>query len=165
MSRRAEALARRVELGAGELIAYVETLSDEEWRVVGESDGRAVGVVVHHVASAYLAETDLLKKMASGEGITGVTPAKVNRGNAQHAEQHASASKAEAVALLRTNSAVAANAIRALSDEDLDRASPVSLHSYAPLTTQYYIEEHTIRHSFHHLASIRAVVDPEACAI
>jgi hypothetical protein len=56
------------------------------------------------------------------------------------------------------NSAAAAAAIRALSDGQLDQAAPVSLNSDAPLTCQCMLEDHAIRHSYHHLAGIRRAV-------
>jgi len=49
----------------------------------------------------------------------------------------------------------AAAAIRALSDEDLDQAAPMSLNSDAPLTCQFFLEDHAVRHSYHHLARVR----------
>jgi hypothetical protein len=45
-----------------------------------------------------------------------------------------------------------------LTDGELDRAAPVSLHWDAPLTTQYFIEGHPLGHAYQHLASIRAAV-------
>jgi hypothetical protein len=52
----------------------------------------------------------------------------------------------------------AAAAVRAIPDEALDKAAPVSLNADAPLTCQFFIEDHALRHSFHHLAKIRAAV-------
>jgi hypothetical protein len=69
--------------------------------------------------------------------------------------------KPVALDLLRRNSAAAAAAIRAMSDEELDRAAPVSLNSDAPLTCQFFLEDHAIRHSYHHLAGIRAALARE----
>ena len=65
--------------------------------------------------------------------------------------------KADALDLLRRNSAAAAAAIRALDDEALDRAATVSLYADAPLTCQFVLEDHAVRHSYHHLARIRGV--------
>ena len=156
MSKRAEALAARVELGARELIAFVEGCSDAEWEAYVPDEGRTAGVLVHHVATMYPVELDLVKTLASGQAIAGVTWEMVDQMNAQHEQEHADCSKEGALELLKRNSALAADGIRALSDEELDRAAPISLHWDAPLTTQYFIEEHPIGHSFHHLASIRA---------
>jgi hypothetical protein len=60
--------------------------------------------------------------------------------------------------LLRQNSTAAADAIRELSDEQLDRAATVSLNADAPLTCQFFLEDHAVRHSYHHLARIRTTV-------
>jgi BarA-like signal transduction histidine kinase len=63
-----------------------------------------------------------------------------------------------ALELLERNSAAAAAAIRVLSDEQLDRAATVSLNADAPLTCQFFLEDHAVRHSYHHLAKIRAAL-------
>ena len=56
-----------------------------------------------------------------------------------------------------SNSAAAAAAIRALSDEQLAQAAPASLYADAPLTCQFVLEDHAVRHSYHHLARLRRV--------
>ena len=78
--------------------------------------------------------------------------------NAAHAAGHAGATKGEAIDLLLRNSAAAAAAIRAMTDVELDRAANVSLYDDAPLTCQFVLEDHAVRHSYHHLAGIRAAV-------
>lgn len=158
MSTRAEILAQRIEQGAQAMAAFAEGLSDAEWRSPVPPDGRTVGVMVHHVASMYGIEIDLAKKIAEGEGVRGVTWGAVDELNAKHAGEKASVGRQEAVELLRRNAKVAADAVRAFSDQDLDRAAPVSLNADAPLTTQFFIEDHALRHSFHHLAKIRAAL-------
>jgi hypothetical protein len=158
MSERAEALAARIEQGAHALIAFVESCSDAEWKTYVPDEGRTAGVLVHHVASMYPAELDLIRTLASGQAIVGVTWEMVDQMNAQHAQEHADCSKEETLELLKQNSALVADGVRALSDEQLDRAAPISLHANAPLTIQYFIEEHPISHSFRHLTSIQALL-------
>jgi hypothetical protein len=75
--------------------------------------------------------------------------------NAQHAGEQASITKAEAIDLLRKNSHEAAEAVRGFTDEELDTAAPFSLSYGAPVTAQFVIEDHALRHSWHHLAKIR----------
>jgi hypothetical protein len=158
MSARAEALAARIEEGANGLAQFVETLSAAEWQIRVPRDGRTVGVLVHHVASVYPIEIDLARTVASGKPVTGVTGEFVADLNAKHASDHANATKADTLALLRRNSREAAAAVRAMSDADLDRAVSFSLNSDAPLTAQFVIEDHAVRHSWHHLARIRAAL-------
>jgi hypothetical protein len=159
MSKRAEALAERVERGARELAAFIEGCSEADWRAFCPDEGRSVAVVAHHVAGAYGVEMDLVKVLASGQPVTGVDWEVVDQMNAEHAEAQANCTREETLALLRQNSASAVEAIKALTDEELDSAARISLHWDAPLTAQYFIEEHPISHSFRHLASIRAAVD------
>jgi hypothetical protein len=78
--------------------------------------------------------------------------------NAKHAHEHAGVDKAEAIEALLSRSRAAAEAVRKFSDEELDRAAPVSLNGDAPLTAQFFIEDHALRHSFHHLAKIKAAL-------
>jgi hypothetical protein len=66
--------------------------------------------------------------------------------------------KAAALELLRRNSHEAADAVRALTDDELDRAAPFSLSFGAPVTAQFVIEDHALRHSWHHLARIRTAL-------
>jgi SAM-dependent methyltransferase len=155
-SRRAESLAARIEEGANALATFAEGLSEAEWRTpVSGSDGRSVGVVVSHVAAVYPIEIDLARAIASGAAVTDVTWEVVAELNAKHAREQAGVTKAAALELLRRNSREAADAVRAFTDEELDRAAPFSLSFGAPVTAQFVIEDHALRHSWHHLAHIR----------
>jgi DinB family protein len=155
-SRRAEALAARIEEGAAGLAAFAEGLSDSEWRTpVSATDHRSVGIVVHHVASMYPIEIDVARAIASGKSVSDVTWEVVAQLNAQHAQDSAQVSKSAALELLRQNSRKAAAAVRAFTDQELDNAAPFSLTFGAPMTAQFVIEDHAMRHSWHHLAAIR----------
>jgi hypothetical protein len=158
MSKRSEALAARLEAGATALAAFAATLTETEWQARLPKDGRKVGVVVHHVASVYPVEIHLAQTLASSQPVSGVTWDAIHTMNRDHAKENDGVTKEAALALLASNSVAAAAAIRALSDEDLDRAAPVSLNSDAPLTCQFMLEDHAVRHSYHHLAGIRAAL-------
>jgi DinB superfamily len=153
--RRANALAERLEQGARALAGLADTLSEAQWQTPVPGDGRKVGVLVHHVASMYPLEIQLAQMLAGGQAIAGVTWDAVHAINAKHASEHDAVTRQEALDLLRRNGTAAAAAVRALTDEELDRAAPVSLNADAPLTCQFFIEDHALRHSYHHLARIR----------
>jgi hypothetical protein len=157
--RRAELLADRIEEGAAGLAAFAEGLSESEWRrPLSGPDRRPVGVIVHHVASVYPIEIDLARAIASGKAVTDVTWEVVAELNGKHAQENAEVTKAAAVALLRQNSHEAAAAVRAFTEDELDQAAPFSLSFGAPVTAQFVIEDHALRHSWHHLARIRKVL-------
>ena len=154
--RRAEVLANRIEEGAAGLAAFAEGLTDAEWRTpMSAKDRRTVGVIVHHVASMYPIEVDLARAVASGKAAPEVTWELVANINAKHAQEHAGVTKASALELLRRNSREAAAAVRVFTDEELDGVAPVGLSFGAPVTAQFIIEDHALRHSWHHLAGIR----------
>src|SRR5512143_1317938 len=158
ISRRAEALAVRLEQGASALASLASTLTEAEWQTRIPRDGRKVGVVVHHVGNMYPVEIEAAQTLAAGKPVVGVTADVINEINARHAREFDAVTKDEALEFLRRNSAAAAAAIRALSDEQLERAAAISLNSDAPLTCQFWLEDHPVRHSYHHLAKIRAVL-------
>ena len=161
-SRRANALAERLEQGASALEAVASTLTETEWQTRIPGDGRTIGVVVHHVATMYPLEIQLAQALAAGQPITGVTWEGVHELNATHARANSAVTTEAAVDLLRRNSTAAAAAIRALSAEELDRAATVSLNAGAPLTCQFFLEDHAVRHSYYHLARIRATLTASA---
>jgi hypothetical protein len=152
---RSGALAERLERGADALAEFAATLSDAEWNARLPRDGRKIGVVVHHVACVYPLEIQLALKVADRHRITGMTMSDVHSMNAKHATDFDAVSREAAVDLLRRNSGAAAAAIRCLTDEQLAHAERVSLYADAPVTCQFVLEDHAIRHSYHHLAAIR----------
>ena len=159
VGRRSALLADRIEEGAALLATFAEGLSDEEWRAsVSATDRRSIGVIVHHVASMYPIEIDVARAIATGKAVTDVTWGAVAEINAKHADEHAQETKTTALELLRRNSREAANAVRTFTDEELDRAAPLSLSFGAPVTAQFVIEDHALRHSWHHLAHIRTAL-------
>jgi len=156
MSLRADSLAHRIEDGADKLAAFAKELSEAEWKTpLSATDRRTVGVIVHHVASVYPIEIELAKAIASGKAVTEVTWEAVAELNAKHASEQSGVSKASALELLHKNSREAASAVRCFSDDELNQAAPFSLSFGAPVTAQFVIEDHALRHSWHHLAAIR----------
>ena len=154
-SRRAGLLADRIEEGAAKLAGFVKGLTDAQWRQpISATDRRTVGVVVHHVAFVYPIEVGAARTIAKGEAM-GVTWGDIAQLNAKHFADNAQITKEAALELLAKNSREAASAVRALTDEELDRAASFGLSYGAPVTAQFVIEDHALRHSWHHLAKIK----------
>ena len=156
--RRADALADRLEQGARALADFAASLTDAQWKTRCMPDGRTVGVIVHHVAFVYPIEIQIAQTIADGKPLTGLTMDDVHALNAKHAVDNAAVTKEEAIDALRANSAAAAKAIRALSDDQLTLAAPASLYADAPVTCQFVLEDHAVRHSYHHLARLKRAV-------
>ena len=157
MSQRTNALAESLEQGARALTAFAGTLSDEEWQMRLPHDGRKIGVIVHHVATVYPVEMQFARSVAKRDPV-GITSRDVDEMNAAHAQQNDAVTKEEALTLLAINSAMAADAIRSFTDDELDTAAPVRLYGDAVLTCQFIVEDHAVRHSYHHLARLQAAL-------
>ena len=154
----AQALAERLEKGAQALATLASGLTESQWQARIPHDGRPIGVVVHHVGTMYPLEIQLAQAMAAGQAIEGVFWDNVHEINAKHAVEYRDVTKEAALDLLRRNSAAAAAAIRALTDAQLSTAVLVSLYGNAPLTCQFMLEDHAVRHSYHHLAKIKGAL-------
>ncbi|HEY1303980.1 MAG TPA: DinB family protein [Vicinamibacterales bacterium] len=158
MSQRSDALATRLEQGAQALATFAVGLTDAQWQTRTPKDGRKVGVIVHHVASVYPIEIELAQALGKGQPMVGVMMDAIHEMNANHAKEHDAVTRDAAINLLRRNSAAAAAAIRALSDAELDSAATASLYADAPITCQFMLEDHAVRHSYHHLARLRSAL-------
>jgi hypothetical protein len=158
MPTRAEQLATRIEEGAAAFAAFAEGLTDLQWRTIVPGDGRTMGVLVHHVASMYPIEMDVIRMAMLGEPIRDVTWEKVAQINATHAKANPAPDRDEAIALLRRNAKECAQGVRLLTGEELSRAVPFSLAYGATVTVQFVIEDHPLRHPWHHMARMRATI-------
>lgn len=155
ISSKAELLSERIIEGANSLASFAEGLSDSDWKLPVVGDGRTVGVVIHHVASTYPLEIELAQVLASGNPIKEATMKVVDQMNADHNRENKDVRKQEALELLKRNSKFAADSVKVFTDEELENSATVSLYADAPLTAQFFIEDHALRHSFHHLERIR----------
>jgi SAM-dependent methyltransferase len=161
ISHRAEMLADRIEEGAARMEEFAMRLTDKQWNtpvIEGGKPGRTVGTLIHHVATVYPIEIELAMAIAGGNPVTQITWEAVGQLNAKHAAEQSGTSRENTLMLLRKNSKEAADAVRKMSDAELDRAAPFSLSYGAPVTAQFVIEDHALRHSWHHLSRIRKTV-------
>ena len=158
INSRSEALAARLESGAKALASFAATLSEAEWQTPLHRDGRTIGEVVRKVAGIFSVEIHVASLIAAGQPITGLTWDSVDTMNRNSAKENDGVTKQDTLALLAENSAAAARAIRAFTDEELDRSVPASFNRGAPVTCQFILEEleHAVRHSYLHLSRMWA---------
>jgi hypothetical protein len=155
MSARSDALAHRLEANAAALADFARGLSAAEWATPVPHDLRTVGTVVHHVASVYPIEIQLAQLLGSGKPMEGVTMNAVHEMNAGHQKENAHPDQGETLAFLAASAKTAADAIRAMTDAELDSVQPASLYDGVPISCQFMLEDHAVRHSHHHLVVIK----------
>jgi hypothetical protein len=160
MSERAAQLAADLEQANAAVIAFAEACPPDVWTVPCVDDGRTVAAVVRHVGGAYIAHQRLVQAVAAGEPVPAMFGdwAMIHQGNAISAEKYAHADRDETLASLRRNGGNLADAIRALSDEQLARTAVVPIFSDASRTTEQILESAVIAHPHGHLVGLRATV-------
>jgi hypothetical protein len=77
--------------------------------------------------------------------------------NAKHAREHATATKAETVALHKKNATAAASVVRGLSDQQLARSATV-LQGMPAMSVEQLIRGVLLRHIDEHIDSVRKTV-------
>ena len=95
MGAKSEALAKQFEAKAKEAAAFLETLSDADWKKVTQAEKWPVGVTAHHLAGSYDRVPDIARGLAAGQSFGNFTRVMLDQMNAQHAKDFANVTKAE----------------------------------------------------------------------
>jgi hypothetical protein len=155
-STRAAALAERFEKAIDELVAAIEKCSDAQWSAETAEEGWRVCATACHVGAQFPLELEYISAVAENKPMPGHSWDDIHKRNAGQAERYASASREEAIGLLRDGRRTMGSYVRGLSDEQLDRTAQLALADGATVTTQALIEGGVlIAHAEGHLASIR----------
>jgi uncharacterized damage-inducible protein DinB len=155
-SDRAQALADDFARANEEALVFARSCSDEQWTLTVPGEGWTVGVVLHHIAEGHAHGVRWIDDMASGRGVSD-TAEGVDRENTAHAVRAESAGPAETVALLQTAGSRLEEALRGLSDEELDRNSAFGPAGGRALPTEQ-LAAVSARHTREHLAHVRSAV-------
>ncbi len=156
MSDRAQSLADRLEETNQEVIATVEGAPNGDLSAICPGEGWTAAALGAHIGGSYMGiVNNLLKPLVAGEEIPPFDRSAFDGGNAQRAAEHAAMPRDAVLALLREQGAEAANYVRGLSDEDLDRATSLAIPGDEPASVQDLIELVLIGHAAEHLQSLR----------
>lgn len=158
---RAADLADKFVAAQDDFIRLVESLSHDQWHLVGknfperindEDEGRSVGVIAHHAAINGDWIMGRIRTMLDGRPLAAID---IRAINAEHAAKHADASKAEVLQILRETKPRVAEAVRSIPDDQLDipRQTPVG-----PMSAAQRIERVLIGHMKGHQGSIEATI-------
>lgn len=158
-SERAAALADDFVAANAAALAFAQACTEREWALSVPGEGWTVGVVLHHIAEGHAHGARWLQDMARGEGVT-ETAEDIDRVNAAHAVRAEAVGPAETVALLEVNGDVLEEALRGLSDEELDRTAPFGPAGGRRLPT-VDLAAVVARHTREHLAHARGAVGRE----
>ena len=159
MSERAAEIADDFAAANAEVVAFVRSCSEEQWLLTVPGEGWTVGVVLHHVAEGHQQGLRWLASMAKGDSVAN-TAEDIDRANSAHAVRAEGVGPAETLVLLESNGAELETALRALSDEELDRCVPFGPAGGRELPT-VDLAAVTARHAREHLAHARGAMTGE----
>jgi uncharacterized damage-inducible protein DinB len=155
MGIRGETLADEFEKAVAEFAEAVEKLPDDKWTAAKGAEGWSVAATAQHVSGQFPLEMEYITAAAEGRELPGYSWDDINGKNDTRAGQNGAATKPAVLTELREGATSVAAYLRGLSDEQLDRASPLALAGGAPVTTQQLIEGGVlIDHVRAHMASM-----------
>jgi len=155
-SERAVAVAAEFAAVNHEALQFAGSCSDAEWGLVVPGEGWTVGVVIHHIAEGHAQMLRWLQSMVRGEGVA-ESAEEIDRANAAHATAAEAAGQVETVVLLANNGARLEQALRMLSDDQLDQHAPFC-PAGGQLFSTYELAAVPTRHTRDHLARDMSVV-------
>jgi DinB superfamily len=156
MGAKGEMLAKQFEAKAQEATSAIEKLGEADWKKVTAAEQWPVGVVAHHIAVAHATLAGLVKQLAGGTLGSAIPMDALHAMNAKHAQDFANCSKAETVALHKTNAAAAATTLRGIADADYERSGAVLVG--LPAMSAGQVAGILCKHVDEHLGSIKATV-------
>ena len=159
---RSVGLADQFEAAQESFLRLVESLSEDHWRTKGvntpelrqndEDESRPVGVIAHHVASTQPWIMSRIRAIIE-DGPTPPVDFKII--NAEHAVEHAGATKAEVLSMLQQNLHRITDEVRTIPDHMLDKERQLPT---GVMTVQQRIERVLIGRMKAHQASIEATI-------
>jgi hypothetical protein len=159
MGERSNALASDFEQAVAELVKTIERIPDDKWTAKGGPEGWTIAGLAQHVSGQFPLEMEYITAAAEGRPLPGYSWDDINGKNDGRAAANSAASKADVLRELREGAASAAAYVRGLSDEQLDRKSPLALAGGAEVSAQQLIEGGVlIDHVRGHMKSIESAL-------
>jgi hypothetical protein len=121
MSQRAKDISERIKSFADEVVTFVDRLTVSDWNKVCDLEDWTVGVTARHLGAGHFAISKMASMIVRGEDLPSLSMDQINAMSEKDSREHADCTKAEALELLRKNSAELAAFAAGLTDDELDR--------------------------------------------
>jgi hypothetical protein len=157
MSQRAKEITERIKSFSDNVMAFVEGLSEDDWRKVCKSEEWPVGATAYHLGAGHFAIFDMAGMIVRGEDLPPLTMDQINAMSDKQAREHADCTKAEAIEALRKNSAEMVAFVARLTDEELDRKGSMPAFG-GEATTEQLIQFVIFESAMRHFDSMKSAV-------
>ena len=121
MSQRAEELSTRIETFKGEVIAFVEGLSDEDSNAECSAEEWTARVTARHIGAGHFGIFGMAQMILDGKELPQLTFDQINEMSEKDSREHSDATRDDALRALKDNGAKLADFVAGLSDEELDK--------------------------------------------
>jgi len=158
MSQRAKEISERIKSFSDNVMAFVESLSEDDWRKVCESEEWPVGATAYHLGAGHFAIFNMAGMIVRGEDLPPLTMDQINAMSDKQAREHVDCTKADAIEALRKNSAEMVAFVAGLTDEELDRKGSMPAFG-GEATTEQLIQFVIFESAMRHFDSMRAAVE------
>ena len=136
-----------------ELVAFIETCSDQEWKSMCRGERWSIGVVAHHIAWGHERAAVWIRSICNGIPIPG-SPQAHHASNAVKAAQVVGISRDEVAFLAHRNADQLVALFRSLADEDFQKSVAFGPSGGRRLSIDGLGRSHLDRH----LASMRVTL-------
>lgn len=157
MNRRAKDMSARIETFKDDVMAFVENLSDDDWKRVCEWEEWTVGVTACHLGAGHFAISGMLGMIVKGEDLPQLTMDQVNAMSKKNAQKHSDYTKTEALELLRKNGAELAAFVSGLTEDELDRKGSMPAFG-GEVTAEQFIDSIIFQSAAQHFDSMKTAV-------
>jgi hypothetical protein len=154
MSDRSKRLADRLRSFNEEVISFVESCTDADWRKIGAEEW-PVGVTARHIGANHYTAISAAKMIVNGEKFPEMTMEQITENANRHAREHAECTKPEVLDVLRDKGGKMIEFAGGLEDSQLDKSG--YLPALASNTTvEQFIEVVILRSASEHFKSMKA---------
>ena len=157
MSHRAKDISKRIGSFADEVITFVESLTGSDWNKICDWEDWTVGVTARHVGAGHFAISKMAAMIVKGEDLPPLSMDQINAMSEKDSRKHSDCTKAEALELLRKNSAELAAFASGLTDDELDRKGSMPAFG-GEVTTEQLLDFIIFQSAAQHFDSMRAAV-------
>jgi hypothetical protein len=160
MSDRSTELAAQLEQAVAELEQFAMRLSDDDWQCWCPDAQRSVGQLIGHIGLSIPYEMAAFQEMAAGHQPAPVSMMEIDELNAQELVELGRMNRGDTLAVLRANADEAAQKVRELTPEQLQRTGQF-IDELDVRTVEQWIELVFPDHINEHLTSIHAALSAD----
>ena len=154
----AKALKDSFETLNNDLMAFVESCTDEEWKTACPGETWPVGIVARHVADGHYSLLAFMQMIVAGQKLPEMSMDAIDAMNEKHAADHAGCTRDEVLGMLKHNGTKIADYVAGLSDDDLNRTTYFSLAG-GDISTAQVMENVLISGCTEHLENMKKALN------